>query len=392
MPDPSRLETLAPPVARREQHAAELHGDRRVDEYAWLREKSKPEVRAYLEAENAYADAVTAPAAGLREKLYKEMLGRIKQTDLTVPARQGKYFYYSRTQEGKQYSIWCRRAGSEDGPEEVMLDGNALAEGHEFFALGAYEVSDDGALLAYITDFTGFREYTLRVKDLRSGELLPDTIEHVTSLAWAADGRTLFYAVEDDAKRPHRVFRHRLGDSSDALVYEERDERFRAGITRSRSRAFLFLESQSHTCSEFRFVRADAPEGEWRLVAARQPEHEYEVDHHGDRLYIRSNRAGRNFALFSAPLADPRPENWTQVIPHRPDVMLAGMEFFAGHSVLHEREEGLPRIRVTDLRTEEWHRIEFPEPAYSAVAGDNFEFDTNTFRYVYESLVTPRTI
>ncbi|HKM90142.1 MAG TPA: S9 family peptidase [Candidatus Acidoferrales bacterium] len=392
MPDPSRLETLAPPVARREQHAAELHGDRRVDEYAWLREKSKPEVRAYLEAENAYADAVTAPAAGLREKLYKEMLGRIKQTDLTVPARQGKYFYYSRTQEGKQYSIWCRRAGSEDGPEEVMLDGNALAEGHEFFALGAYEVSDDGALLAYITDFTGFREYTLRVKDLRSGELLPDTIEHVTSLAWAADGRTLFYAVEDDAKRPHRVFRHRLGDSSDALVYEERDERFRAGITRSRSRAFLFLESQSHTCSEFRFVRADAPEGEWRLVAARQPEHEYEVDHHGDRLYIRSNRAGRNFALFSAPLADPRPENWTEVIPHRPAVMLAGMEFFAGHSVLHEREEGLPRIRVTDLRTEEWHRIEFPEPAYSAVAGDNFEFDTNTFRYVYESLVTPRTI
>jgi len=386
------LETLAPPVARREQHAAELHGDRRVDEYAWLREKSKPEVRAYLEAENAYADAVTAPAAGLREKLYKEMLGRIKQTDLTVPARQGKYFYYSRTQEGKQYSIWCRRAGSEDGPEEVMLDGNALAEGHEFFALGAYEVSDDGALLAYITDFTGFREYTLRVKDLRSGELLPDTIEHVTSLAWAADGRTLFYAVEDDAKRPHRVFRHRLGDSSDALVYEERDERFRAGITRSRSRAFLFLESQSHTCSEFRFVRADAPEGEWRLVAARQPEHEYEVDHHGDRLYIRSNRAGRNFALFSAPLADPRPENWTEVIPHRPAVMLAGMEFFAGHSVLHEREEGLPRIRVTDLRTEEWHRIEFPEPAYSAVAGDNFEFDTNTFRYVYESLVTPRTI
>ena len=392
MPDPSRLETLAPPVARREQHAAELHGDRRVDEYAWLREKSKPEVRAYLEAENAYADAVTAPAAGLREKLYKEMLGRIKQTDLTVPARQGKYFYYSRTQEGKQYSIWCRRAGSEDGPEEVMLDGNALAEGHEFFALGAYEVSDDGALLAYITDFTGFREYTLRVKDLRSGELLPDTIEHVTSLAWAADGRTLFYAVEDDAKRPHRVFRHRLGDSSDALVYEERDERFRAGITRSRSRAFLFLESQSHTCSEFRFVRADAPEGEWSLVAARQPEHEYEVDHHGDRLYIRSNRAGRNFALFSAPLADPRPENWTEVIPHRPAVMLAGMEFFAGHSVLHEREEGLPRIRVTDLRTEEWHRIEFPEPAYSAVAGDNFEFDTNTFRYVYESLVTPRTI
>jgi len=392
MPDPSSVETLVPPVARREPHVVELHDDRRVDEYAWLREKSSAEVRGYLEAENTYADAVTASVASLRETLYDEMLGRIKQTDLTVPARQGNYFYYSRTQEGKQYNIWCRRAGSEDGPEEVMLDGNALAEGHEFFALGAYEVNDDGSLLAYITDFTGFREYTLRVKDLRSGQLLPETIEHVTTIAWDADGRTLFYVVEDDAKRPYRLFRHRLGEATDALIYEESDERFRLEIARSRSRAFLFLGSASHTASEFRYLPADAPEGEWRLVTARQPEHEYEVDHHGDRLYIRSNRTGRNFALFSAPLADPGPGNWTEVIPHRPDVMLAAMEFFAGHSVLHEREEGLPRMRVTDLRTGEWHRIEFPEPAYSALTGDNFEFETNTYRYVYESLVTPRSI
>src|SRR5271170_4883541 len=199
MAEHTSVETGAP-VARREPHTVELHGDKRVDEYAWLREKSNPEVRAYLEAENAYADSATAPVAGLREKLYGEMLGRIKQTDLTVPARQGNYFYYSRTQEGKQYPIWCRRAGREDGPEQVMLDGNALAEGHKFFSLGAYDVSDDDSLLAYTTDFTGFREYTLRVKDLRSGELLPDVIEHVTSLAWAADSRTLFYAVEDAAK------------------------------------------------------------------------------------------------------------------------------------------------------------------------------------------------
>ena len=392
MSEQTRGETPAPPVARREPHAAQLHGDRRVDEYGWMREKSSPEVIAYLEAENEYADAVMGPTAELREKLYKEILGRIKQTDLTVPARQGKHWYYTRTEEGKQYNIWCRRAGSEDGPEEIVLDGNALAEGHEFFSLGGYDVSDDGEMLAYMTDFTGFREFTLRVKELRSGRELPDTIEHVTSQAWAADGRTIFYTVEDDAKRSYRLYRHQLGDATDTLLYEEKDERFRLTVGRSRSRALLLLESSSHTASEWRYLAADAPGSAWRLVAARQPEHEYDVDHHGDRLYIRSNRTGRNFALFSAPVADPRPENWTEELPHRAEVMLWAMDFFAGHSVVYEREEGLPRMRVTDLRTGEWHRIEFPEPAYSAMPGENFEFGTTTYRFVYESLVTPRSI
>ncbi len=382
----------APPIARREAHVVELHGDRRVDEYAWLREKNNPEVRAYLEAENEYADSILAPAAALRDKLYAEIVGRIKQTDLTVPARLGKYFHYTRTEEGKQYNIWCRREGSEGGPEEVLLDGNALAEGHEFFAVGAFDVSDDGGLLAYTTDFTGFREFTLWVKDLSTGRLLPDRIEHVASLVWAGDRRTLFYTVEDDAKRSYRLYRHRLGESHDALLYEETDERFRLTVGRSRSRQFLFLDSASHTTSEIRFLPANAPGGEWRMVAARQADHEYEVEHHGERLYIRSNRAGRNFALFSAPVQDPRPENWREEVPHRPEVMLAGMDFFARHSVLYEREEGLPRMRVTDLRSGEWHRIEFPEPAYSAMAGDNFEFDTDVLRFVYESLVTPRSI
>ena len=209
---------FVPPVARRGSDATELHGDRRVDEYAWLREKESEEVRAYLEAENAYADAMTARMAPVREKLYEEMLGRIKQTDLTVPARQGNYFYYSRTEEGKQYPIWCRRAGSEDGPEEIVLDGNILALDSAFFALGGYEVSDDGGLLAYMTDFTGFREYTLWVKDLRTGALLADRVENVTGVCWAADGRTLFYGVEDDAKRPYRIFRHRLGETTDTLM------------------------------------------------------------------------------------------------------------------------------------------------------------------------------
>ncbi len=383
---------LTPPVARREPRVVELHGDRRVDEYGWMREKSSREVLAYLEAENEYADAVMAPTAGLREKLYGEIVGRIKQTDLTVPARQRNYWYYTRTEEGKQYNIWCRRAGSEDGPEEVLLDGNVLAQGHEFFALGGYDVSDDSRLLAYATDFTGFREYTLRVKDLSSGNLLPESMEHVTGQAWAADGHTLFYTVEDDAKRSYRLYRHRLGETADTLVYEEKDERFRLTVLRSRSRAFVFLESSSHTASEWRYLAAETPDGEWRMVAARQPEHEYDLDHHGNRFYMRSNRTGRNFALFSAPTADPRMENWTEVIAHRPDVMLWGVDFFAGHSVVYERQEGLPRMRVTDLATGEWHRIEFPEPAYSAMPGENFEFETGTFRFMYESLLTPRSI
>ncbi|HUJ41187.1 MAG TPA: S9 family peptidase [Candidatus Acidoferrales bacterium] len=383
-----------PPIARRDPLVTELHGDRRVDEYGWLRDKGSEEVRAYLEAENAYADALQAPAADLRERLYAELLGRIQQTDLTVPARKGAYFYYRRTEEGKQYNIWCRRAGSEEGPEELLLDGNALAEGHEFFAVGAFEDSDDGSLLAFTTDLSGFREYTLQVKDLGAGRLLEDRIEHVTTVAWAADGKTIFYTVEDDAKRSYRLYRHRLGTpaAGDALVYEETDERFRLAVGRSRSRRLLMLESSSHTASEWRVLAADAPEGEWRTVAERQPEHEYEVDHHGDRLYIRSNRTGRNFALFSAPLENPWPDHWTEVIPHRPEVMLAGMDFFAEHSVLYERKEGLPRMRVTDLRSGEWHEIEFPEPAYFATGGENFEFDTRVLRFVYESMVTPRSI
>jgi len=382
----------APPIARRQPHVSELHGERRVDEYFWLREKESLEVRAYLEAENAYADAVLAPTLPLQEKLYQEMVARLKQTDVTVPARQGNYFYLRRTEEGKQYHIWCRRAGSEDGPEEVLLDGNRLAEGHEFFALGFYDVSDDGNLLAYATDFTGFREYTLRVKDMRSGRLLPDAVERVASAVWAADGQTLFYTTEDDAKRSYRLWRHPLGAASPTLLYEEPDERFRLHISRSRSRAFLFLDCSSHTTGEVRYLRADDLGGEWKLVAPREAEHEYEVEHHGDRFYMRSNRTGRNFALFSAPIADPRPEHWAEVVPHRAEVMLAGMDLFAAHFVLHEREAGLPRFHVTDLGTGEWHRIEFPEPAYQAVPGDNFEFESGTFRYVYESLDTPRSI
>ncbi len=383
----------APPAAKKVPKVDVMHGERRVDDYYWLREKTNPEVIAYLEAENAYTSAVMKPAEAFQEALYKEMLGRIKQTDLSVPYRLHGYFYYSRTEEGKQYPIYCRKKGSLDAPEQVTLDLNELAKGQKFMALGAYAVSEDGNLLAYSTDNTGFRQYSLHIKDLRTGELLPERREKTISVAWAADNHTLFYTVEDAAKRPYRLYRHRLDSSTpDDLVYEEKDERFELSLHRTRSRAYLLLSSESHTTSEVRYLPTKNPTGEWKLIAPREREHEYEADHHGDRFYIRTNSGGRNFRLVSAPVSDPRKENWKEVVPHRPSVMLVATHFFAHYYVLLEREDGLPHLRVTDLHTGRSHRVEFPEPTYAVSPEENAEFDTTTFRFNYQSLVTPPSV
>jgi oligopeptidase B len=364
-----------------------------VDEYFWMRDKADPEVAAYLEAENAYADVVMKPTEPFQEALYKELLGRIQETDLSVPYREAGYFYYSRTEEGKQYPILCRKPSRLEAPEEVTLDLNALAEGHKFFSLGTYVVSDDGSLLAYSTDLTGFREYTLQLKDLRTGEILPERIEKSGSVAWAADHRTFFYTAEDEAKRPYRLYRHVVGASGpDDLVYEEGDVLFRVFAGRSHSREFVFLVVSSHTTTEVRYLPAGQPQGPWKTIAVREHEHEYDVEHHADRFFIRTNDRGRNFRLAWAPVEDPRRENWKEVVPHRPDVMLEGLEVFRDHYVLLEREQGLPRMRVTDLRRGATHDIAFPEAAYSAFPGANAEFDTHLFRYTYESLVTPHSV
>jgi len=382
-----------PPTAKKVPKVETVHGERWADDYFWIRDKANPEVAAYLEAENAYTEAVMRPTEALQAALYKEMLGHIKETDLSVPYREGGYFYYSRTEEGKQYPIYCRKKGGLDAPEEVILDLNQLAKGLKFMALGAFTVSDDGNLLAYSTDNTGFREHTLHVKDLRTGELRPETAEKTGSVVWANDGRTLFYTTDDAAKRPYRLYRLRLGSPVPGdLLYEERDELFRIGAGRSRSKGYIFLNSASLTTTEVRYIPADRPEAEWKVVAPRRHEHEYDVDHHGDRFYIRTNDQGRNFRLVSAPVSDPRPENWKEVVPHRPDVMLEGVELFKNHYVLLEREKGLPEFRITDLRTGASHSVEFPEPAYSAFPGANPEFDTAVFRYTYQSLVTPNSV
>jgi oligopeptidase B len=384
---------MLPPIARKVPRILRVHGEELIDPYFWLREKKDPNVASYLQAENEYANETMKPTEGFQQTLYDEMLARIKETDVNVPYLEAGYFYYSRTEKGLQYPILCRKRGSLEAPEEIVLDQNELARELKFFSLGAYAVSDDGNLLAYSTDVTGFREYTLHVKDLRTGRLLPDRVAKTGSVVWAADSKTLFYTVEDAAKRQYRLYRHRLDATGpDVLVYEEADERFRVGAGRTRSRRYILLACESHTSSEWRILRADRPDDSFALIEPRAPDLEYSVDHHGDEFYILTNDKGRNFRLVWAPTAAPIRQNWEEVLPHRPEVMLEGIECFANHHVLLEREDGLPHLRVTDFRTHDFHRIRFPESAYSAFPGTNREFDTATFRYSYESLVTPRSI
>jgi oligopeptidase B len=383
----------APPVARKVPKTTEVNGRKLVDNYFWLRDKKNPEVKAYLEAENAYTDAVMKPTEAFQKRLYDEMLGRIKETDVDVPYKQGDYFYYSRTEAGKQYQIRCRKKGSLDAPEEVVLDVNELAKGQSFMALGAFAVSSDGNLLAYSTDNTGFRQYVLGVKDLRTGKVFSDHAEKVGSVVWANDNKTLFYTVEDAAKRQYRLYRHLVGATgSDDLVYEEKDERFDVDARKTLSKAYIFLISESHTTTEVRYISADQPMSDWKVMEPRKQDVEYYPDHNGDNFYIRVNDTGRNFRLVKAPVRDPRSQNWQEVVAQRPGIMLDDITFFKNYYIRYERENGLPQISVTDLNGGQSKRIEFPEPAYDVFEYINAEYDTAKFRYLYQSAITPESI
>jgi oligopeptidase B len=384
----------SPPVAKKEPKVTNINGYQLEDSYSWLREKKNPEVKAYLDAENVYTDAVMKPTEPLQKKLYDEMLSRVKETDVEVPYKEGGYFYYLRTEAGQQYGIRCRKKGSLDAPEEIVLNVNELAKGQAFMSLGAFDVSDDSNLLAYTTDHTGFRQFTLAVKDLRTGKMLVDHAERVDSVAWANDNKTIFYTVEDPvSKRPYRLYRHTVGASGpDTLVYEEKDERFELGVGKTRSKAYLLLISSSHTTSEARYLPADQPLAEWKLMQPRKQDVEYYPDHNGDFFYIRVNDAGRNFRLVKAPVSDPGHKNWQEIVPHRPDVMLDDTDFFKNYYISYEREKGLPQIRVTELQTGKSRRIEFPEPAYANYSYVNREYDTGKLRYGYQSFITPQSV
>ena len=386
---------LVPPVARVERRVHTLHGETRIDEYFWLRDRSDPEVIAYLEAENRYTGAAMRHTDVLQEQLYLEMRGRIKETDLSVPERVDDYFYYTRTEAGGQYPIFCRRRGSLDAPEEVLLDQNPLAADHAYFKIGVREVSPDHRLLAYSVDISGAEDFTLYIKDLTTGRLLAESIGNTSlGVTWANDSRTLFYTLLDHARRPCRLYRHTIGASptTDVLVYFEPDESFFLDINRTRSRRYLLLDITSHSTSEVRFLDADEPEGVFRVVQPRESGVEYSVEHHDERFFITTNDSAPNFRLVQAPVASPSKANWSPVLPYRPDIKLDETDAFRSHLVVYERQAGLRQIRVIDLPSGEEHLVPFPEPVYTLRAHENPEFETPLLRFTYTSLVTPSSV
>ena len=382
-----------PPMTEKKPKTTNIHGVTLVDDYFWLREKTNPAVMAHLQAENDYADSLMKGTSQLQEKLYNEMLSHIKQTDDSVPYKWGDYYYYTRTVTGLQYPIFCRKHGSTTAPEEVVLDQNELAKGQKFMSIGAFVPSDDGNLVAFTTDNTGYRQYALQVKDLRNGKMFPEHIERVDNVAWAADNKTLFYVTEDAVtKRSDKFFRHTLGSDKSDLVYEEKDELFDIGNWRTRDGAVIFLEIASKTSTEVRYLPSDKPDAELKVIAAREPEHEYDVDHRGNLFYIRTNKGAKNFRVVTAPVDDPSEKNWKEFVAHRPAVKVENISMFADHAALSEWENGLQQIEIIDLKSDKHSRIQFPEPVYSAGLNANRVFNTSVLRYSYNSLVTPNSV
>ncbi len=381
-----------PPMAEKKTKTTNIHGETLVDEYFWLREKTNPAVMSHLKAEDDYTESIMKPTKTLQEKLYNEMVSHIKETDQQVPYRRGDYFYYTRTEKGKQYPIFCRTKGSTKAAEEVVLDVNELAKGQKFMSIGMFVPSDDGNLLAYSTDNTGFRQYSLQIKDLRTGQILPERVERINNLAWSTDNKTMFYVTEDAVtKRSDKFFRHVLGADKHDLVYEEKDELFDIATSRTRDKAIIVLAIFSKTSTEARYIPADKPDAALKVVLPRQPDHEYDLDHRGGLFYIRTNKGAKNFRVVTAPVNDPSEANWKEFVAHRPAVKVEDVSLFADHAVLAEWENGLQQIEIVNFKTNKRQRIEFPEPVYSANLSSNAEFNTAVVRYSYNSMVTPNS-
>jgi oligopeptidase B len=384
------LLAASPPVAKKIPVRSELHGQVRVDDYAWLRKKGAKDVEAYLEAENAYTEEVTAPLLPLEHKLYDEMASRVQQTDMSVPYREHGWLYYWRNEAGLEHGIFCRKK-LEGGPEDVLLDLNQLRGDGAYVDLGALAVSRDGNLLAYTLDRTGFRDFDLSVEDLRTHKRLKDTAKGITSLAWASDNKTLFYATQDAAKRSDRVWRHSLGGKR-SVVLQEKDEHFDLGVALSSDETQIIVDYGSATTNESRALDAKTPAGTFRTVLPRKQGREGDIDHRAGNFYLRVNDTGRNFRWVSVPDTDLDESKWKELIPERPDVMLSSFSLFKDYYVLFERENALPRIRVVDWETNTSRTLAMPEPLYTAWPAVNAEFDAPAFRYQYTSLVTPTSV
>ncbi|MEP6924359.1 MAG: S9 family peptidase [Pyrinomonadaceae bacterium] len=378
-----------PPVAEKKLRTTEINGYKLEDNYFWLREKTNPAVKQYLDAENAYTETVMKPTAEFQKNLYDEMLGRIKQTDESVPYAYGNYVYYTRFEEGKQYPIYARKKIGSD-KEDVTLNANEMAKDLKFFAVGSYSISDDGNLLAFSTDKTGYRQYTLQIKDLRTGEILPDKIERVTSVVWANDNKTLFLVTEDDVtKRSDKFWKHTIAANKTDLVYNEPDELFDIGVARSRDRKMIFLGSAAKTMREWRYAPADNSNAEFKIVLPREKDHEYSVDYDNGKFYITTNKNAKNSRVVIAPVADPSEKNWKEYIAHDPKIKIEDINFFADDVIVSERENGLEYLRVIDKKTGERTRVATPEEVYSIGLGANPEYKTKKVHYQYNSMVTP---
>lgn len=387
---------MKPPVAKKEPKVLKIHGYEITDNYAWLRDRNdtkNPEIIKYLEDENAYTDSFMGRHKDFVENLYKEMLGRIKQTDLSVPYRIGEWWYFNKTEEGKQYPVFLRSKTRDGKDAEVLLDQNEMAKGYKYFAIGAFEVSDDGNLLAFSTDTTGYRQYTLQIKDLRTGKILPDKIERVTSTEWSNDGKYLFVVQEDKvSKRSDKFWRHEVGTDKNDLLFEEKDVLFNIGVGRSRDKKMLFIASYAKTMREFRYLPADNPTGEWKILSPRREGHEYSADFNNGEFYITTNKDAENFKVMRAPLSDPSEKNWKDFIPHNPAIKIEGIDFFKDYAVVSELENGLEYIKVMDMKTKRAAtRIPTPESVYTMGLSGNPEYDTDSIRYNYSSMITPNT-
>jgi oligopeptidase B len=395
---PSAAASATPPIAKKVPWKTTRFGSEVQDDYRWLQEKQKPEVIDYLKAENAYTDAMTAHIAPLKDKLYQEMKGRIKETDLSVSVRRGPFYYYSRVQAGKQYPILCRRkakADLSDDPkarEEILIDENNLAKGKKFFAIGDFAISPDHQWLAYTVDETGFRQYQLQVKNLKTGQLLKDTLPRITSLEWAGDNQTLFLVQEDaNTKRSDRLLRLVLGKPANQ-VYHEADVEFSLHVSKTHDQKFIELMADSTNTSEIKWLGTDQPYGVFRPMLGRIPNHRYALEHRAGQVYILTNLDAKNFRLVRTTRDTLDPSNWETVVAHDPKVLLEHMTIFKDFMVLTEKTMAQQRQRIFDFTKQDWKTVTFDEPVYLSSVGENPEFDSKQLRMQYQSPVTPRTV
>ncbi len=385
-----------PPKAAIRPHAMTMHGHTRIDNYYWLNERENPEVIAYLEAENQYEKACMEHTEPIQEELFKEITGRIKQDDNSVPIKIRDYYHYTRYEEGKEYPIYCRKKHSLESPEEIILDGNVLAEGHAFFEIGEVSLSEDDRLLAYSIDTVSRRIYDVYVKDLLTGELVGEPIKGTSgNVVWASDNMTLFYGVKDETLRPCKIMRHRLGAPAvdDVQVYEETDETFVCYISKTKSRKYLIINSDSTLSSECRILESGQPMNEFRVFQERQPDMLYGIDHYREHFYIQTNADGaKNYKIMRTPVEQTEKAYWEEVVPHREKVMLEGFTIFDKYFVIEEREGGLVKIRVKSWDGQMDYYLDFGEPAYTAGVGANPDFEATTLRYAYNSMTTPSSV